>query len=152
MSLICEHEIWCMRTTLVVLIFIVSYNSSFCQRDRKSTLKQIAALKVFIDYAKQGYSIAKKGLNTIQDIKKGDFNIHNDYFNSKSSVNSRIRNYSKISEIIALQISIVNHARKTFQSCRSSKQLTEEELNYLKQVLDNILDDCLKSLQGRSGA
>jgi len=49
---------------------------------KKYLIQQIAALQVYIGYVSKGYSIAKKGLNTIQDIKHGDFDLHKNYFNN----------------------------------------------------------------------
>ena len=43
---------------------------------RKYLIQQIAALEVYTGYVSDGYSIAKKGLNIIHDIKNGDFNLH----------------------------------------------------------------------------
>ena len=40
-------------------------------KQRKVLLQQIAALKVYTDYAQKGYSEAKKGLTTIGDFKGG---------------------------------------------------------------------------------
>ena len=57
---------------------------------RKYLIQQIAALQVYIGYVSKGYSIAKNGLNTIRDIKRGDFNLHNSYLTSLVTVNPKI--------------------------------------------------------------
>ena len=49
---------------------------------KKYLLQQIAALQVYINYAKKGYNIVSGGINTIRDIKKGDLNLHNTFFSS----------------------------------------------------------------------
>jgi hypothetical protein len=46
----------------------------------KNLVKQIALLKVYLEALRNGYEIAKTGLKTISDIKKGDFQLHLDYF------------------------------------------------------------------------
>jgi hypothetical protein len=68
---------------LLLVIAIVICHVSFCQnaqewtRQKKTQIKyllqQIAANKVYIEYIEKGYNIARKGLQTIHDIKKGDF-------------------------------------------------------------------------------
>ncbi len=49
---------------------------------KKSLLQQIAALKVYIDYAQKGYSIAKEGLTLIGNIKNREFDLHSKYISS----------------------------------------------------------------------
>lgn len=113
---------------------------------RKYLLQQIAALQVYIGYVSKGYSIVKKGLNTIQDIKHGDFQLHSSYFTSLVMVNPKIKRYAKVADILALEINITRQAAKTIKDCRNSNQLTQSELSYLQKVFDNLLDDCSKCL------
>lgn len=145
-----------MKVTLIIVFILVTLGSQ-CQtyeewfRQKKTQekylLQQIAAFKTFTNYAQKGFSIANNGLRTIKNIKNGDFNLHNDFFKSKSHVNPRILRYTKVAEIIAIQILITKQSRNTIKNCRSAKQLTEAELNYLQQVFNNLLDECLKNLQ-----
>ncbi len=113
---------------------------------KKYLIQQIAALQVYIGYVSKGYSITKKGLNTIQDIKHGDFNVHKNYFSSLASVNPTIKRYSRVAEIISLEINIVRQAASVVRYCRESNQLTLSELTYLQNVFDHLLTDCSKSL------
>ncbi len=145
-----------MKILLSILLFFAANN--FCSgqtwdewfRQTKTQkdylLKQIAALQVYIGYAEKGYSIAEKGLNTIRDIKNGDFNLHNDFFNSLTSVNPKVKKYAKVAAIIASQISIAKQTRNTLRQCTNVQQLTASELNYLHQVFNNLIDDCAKNL------
>ncbi|HEY8690413.1 MAG TPA: hypothetical protein VIM07_14350 [Chitinophagaceae bacterium] len=144
-----------MKILLMILVFFVN-NKSYAQTyeewfqqtktQKKYLLQQIAALKVYIGYAEKGYSIATKGLHTIQDIKHGDFNLHNNFFNSLSAVNPTVKKYSKVASIILMQISIAKQVHTTIKDCRNGKQLTDTELKYLQHVFDNLLDDCVKNL------
>lgn len=113
---------------------------------KKYLLQQIAALQVYIGYVSKGYSIAKTGLNTIQDIKHGDLNLHKGYFTSLVTVNSKIKRYAKVAEILALEINIAKQAAKTVKTCKNSNQLTTAELEYLQKVFNTLLDDCAKCL------
>jgi hypothetical protein len=113
---------------------------------KKYLIQQIAALQVYIGYLSKGYSIAKKGLNTIHDIKRGDFDLHKNYFKSLATVNPSIKRYTKVADIISLEINIVKQAASVIRYCKESNQLTLSELNYLQNVFDNLLADCSKSL------
>ena len=144
-----------MKRLLIILLCVCSiksnaqtYDEWFRQKktQKKYLLQQIAALQTYVGYVEKGYSIASKGLNTIRDIKHGDFNLHNTFFNSLSSVNPIVRKYVKVADIISMQISIAKLVRSTIKQCTNAKQITPAELNYLQQVFNNLLDDCAKNL------
>jgi hypothetical protein len=109
-------------------------------------LQQIAALQVYIDYAEKGYSIATKGLNTIQNIKNGDFNLHSNHFSSLFNVNPNIKKIGKVADIIAMQFFITKEVNGTIKYCIKSNQLSTAEFKYLKQVFANLINDCAKNL------
>ena len=113
---------------------------------KKYLLQQIAALKVYIDYAKKGYDIASKGLNTIRRIKDGDFNLHRDFFGSLSLVNPTIKRYKKVADIIALQVRIVKNAKQTMEGVREGGQFTADEISYCTNVYSGLLEDCLDGI------
>ena len=114
---------------------------------KKYLLQQIAALQVYIGYAKKGYSIVTGGINTIRNIKNGDLNLHRDFFNSLKNVNPAIRRYAKVADIIAYQVKIIKQTIGTLQQIRETKQFTETELDYCKQVFDNLLDECMNRVE-----
>jgi hypothetical protein len=91
-------------------------------------LQQIAAQKVYLDYLEKGYGIAKSGLHAIRDIKKGDFNLHSDYFNALREVNPEIKSSPKVGDIIFLQLRIIKEAKATIQKVRQSGQFTDKLL------------------------
>lgn len=113
---------------------------------KKYLLQQIAALQVYSGYVSKGYSIAKNGLNTIKDIKHGDFNLHNNYFISLATVSPRVKRYKKVAEIIAIQISIAKQSGKAIKNFRGNQHFTSAEINYLQSVFSNLLAECSKNL------
>lgn len=114
---------------------------------KKYLLQQIAALKVYLGYAKKGYSIVTSGVNTIRNIKNGDLNLHRDFFNRLKNVNPSISKYAKVADIIAYQVKIIKQTKITLQQIRETKQFTEAELGHCKQVFDNLLDECIKTVE-----
>lgn len=116
------------------------------QTQRKYLLQQIAALQVYIGYAKKGYNIAKEGLTTIGGFTKGELNLHTDYFNSLKSVNPEIRRYAKVADIISLQIKIVQNYNRTYRRLNSSDAFSDGELAYIRRVFRKLLDVCDKTL------
>jgi len=109
-------------------------------------LDQIAANKVSIDYLEKGYEIAKTGLNTIQNIKKGDFNLHRDFFGSLEIVNPKIKTYTRVADIIAYQVRIVKNISTTIKNLKESGQFNADELDHSKAVFENLLDECVKNV------
>jgi hypothetical protein len=151
-----KEKMWSMKKIIAIALLLSFAESTSAQTfaewvnqkatQRKYLLQQIAALQVYIGYVSKGYSIAKKGLNTIQDIKHGDWNMHSSYFTSLVTVNPKIKRYAKVADIIALQISIAKQSAKTIKDCKSSHLLTTAELDYLQKVFATLLDDCAKCL------
>lgn len=114
---------------------------------KKYLLQQIAALQVYLGYAKKGYTIVTSGVNTIRNIKNGDLNLHRDFFNRLKNVNPSILKYAKVADIIAYQVKIIKQTKITIQQIRETKQFTEAELGHCKQVFDNLLDECIKTVE-----
>lgn len=109
---------------------------------KKYLLQQIAALQVYIVYMQQGYSIAKQGLNTISDVNNGEYNLHKDYFNSLKSVNPKIKNYSKVADIIALQVSIIKVYKEAARQVKLNGSFNGNEISYINGVFGRLMDDC----------
>ncbi|MFC0773329.1 hypothetical protein [Terrimonas alba] len=109
-------------------------------------LQQIAANKVYTGYIEKGYSIARNGLNTIQRIQQGDFALQQDFIHSLRRVNPAIGNSAKVTAIVAIQLGIIKHAKTTIKHLTESGEFTASELSYCKAVFDNLLEDCLKSI------
>lgn len=113
---------------------------------KKYLLQQIAALQVYIGYVQKGYSIAKQGLNTISDIKHGEFNLHKDYFNSLKTVNPKIKSYSKVADIIALQVNIIKVYKDAAKQVKQSGSFAVGEISYINGVFERLVDDCTKTI------
>ena len=104
-------------------------------------LDQIAANKVYIEYAEKGYKIAQGGLTAIGDIKHGEFNLHLDFFNSLKSINPAIKNYARVADIIARAVQIKKIYTNSYQSIKKSGQFTTNEINYFYSVFTKLLDE-----------
>jgi len=115
------------------------------QKTQKEYLiQQIVALKVYLRYLKDGYDIAKKGLTIVGDIKDLNFKDHSTYFESLKLVNTSVKNSAKVSLIVAYQNQIVNEFRTLRRN--SDNQLTPDEIKYIKDVYENLMNECELSL------
>jgi len=141
-----------------LLLLLTLLSSQFCfsqtweewfeqkKTQKKYLLEQIAALQVYLGYVKKGYDIANKGLSTIRKIKKGDFDLHDDFFGSLKSVNPRIKNNTKVAGIIAYQLKIMKETRQTLLAVKELRQFTPAEIEHCSMVFNNLLADCLKNI------
>lgn len=114
---------------------------------RKQLLLQIAALQVYIDYAKKGYSAVSKGLNVIGDAKKGEVNLHGDYFASLLKINPKVRNYYKTAEIISLQFKIIKICKRTSADLKTADLFHGDELDYIERAFERLLQNCSDTLE-----
>jgi hypothetical protein len=135
------------RWLLILFTGLVALSGHAQGKQRRMLLEQIAGLKVYIDYAQKGYSIAKKGLTVIGDFKKGEFNLHTDYLNSLTMVNPAIKKYSRLAEIIVLQLKIIENYKQTYGDLKDGDLFHGSELAYVKRVFDRLLDNCSTTME-----
>src|SRR5688572_5776828 len=94
--------------TIVMLLLMAqsaksqTWNEWFRQKktQKQYLVQQIAALKVYLKYLKEGYTVVKKGMQIVGDIKEGNFNSHKDYFNSLREVNVLVSGSGKVSSTL----------------------------------------------------
>lgn len=113
---------------------------------RQYYLQQIAALMVYAKDLKSGYKIVSGGLNTIHDAKDGEFSLHRQYFNSLSTVNTKIKHSSKVQAIAALQQDIERALDHMLSVSRHSSLLSGGDKAYLQSVADHMRSSYLADL------
>ena len=138
-----------MKKIVLLLLFAGFLNgNSYAQaKQREALLKQIAVLQIYIGYAQKGYSVAKKGLNTIGDFKRGEFNLHTDYFNSLKTVNPKIKKYARVAKIISLQVKIVKSYGTIYRQVQQDDLFHGDEVDYIKRVFDRLIENCDDNLE-----
>ncbi len=127
-----------------------TWNEWFRQKktQRKYLIQQIAALKVYLNYLKEGYNVAKKGLGMIGDIKDENFRDHSAYFQSLALVNPSIMGSDKISLIIMYQDQMIREFSMLEKDCIGDPNLTIDEVRYIQSVHANLLRQCEDSIDG----
>ena len=135
--------------TILLVIITVSAQAQNWQEwmhQKKTQIKylvnQIVALQIYAGYVEKGYVIAKEGLGAIQNIKRGDFSLHEAYFNSLKTVNPSIKSYWKVANVISMQIKIVQSYHKQKSVLLQCNQFTKDEISYCNKVFTNVLNDC----------
>lgn len=137
--------------TVALLLLVVTANAQGTllkewlkqkKTQKEYLLNQIAALQVYIGYAKRGYEIYDKGLTFIGGLKDGEFNLHNDFFLSLKGINPEIGRYARVADIIALQVSTVRTCSKSLKVARNGGNFGSDEIAYLSGVFGRLLGDC----------
>lgn len=126
-----------------------TFSEWFQQKEtqKKYLLQQIAALQVYIGHVQKGYAITKQGLLTISDLKEGVLNVHSDHFQSLKAVNGRIGNYSRVVDVIAMQVKVITTCKDALKGMKRSGAFNNDEINYASGVYNRLLEDCLKTVE-----
>lgn len=110
---------------------------------KKYLLQQIAALQVYIGYAKKGYEIVGSGLQTVRDITNGEFGLHNAFISGLKKISQTIRNDVRVVEIIEAQVSII----KAFGTIKNHKGFGADQLSYINRLADAVISECYTDLE-----
>lgn len=129
----------------MILLFL-NHEIQAQAKQRKELLLQIAAIQVYIDYARKGYSVVSKGLNFIGDAKRGEVNLHGDYFTSLLKINPKVKNYYKTTEILSMQFKIMKICKRTYSDLKSSDLFHGNELDYIERSFERLLENCSDTL------
>ncbi|AOM80070.1 hypothetical protein [Pedobacter steynii] len=113
---------------------------------RKYLIQQIAALKVYTEFLRKGYTVVKDGTGLIRDIKNGDFNLHKDYFGGLKTVNPAIKQYDKVDDIIAMHALMLQERQATLATAADSKRFSNEEIRALLKLYAALSDEAGKDL------
>lgn len=141
------------RAFYAVLLILFS-SSSFAQgffnqkgEMIKKLIEQIGLLGTYARQAKQGYNIIDNGLKDIRKIKKGEFDLHDGYYESLKTVDPDIKGLSGIDAAIATGRGISTKASSIIRMVNNSTLLGSDEKKYLRSVLVNLIDRTEKELQ-----
>jgi hypothetical protein len=121
-----------------------NWDELFNQKEtqKKYLVQQIAALQVYLGYVKKGYEIAQKGLTMVGEIKKENFNLHLNYFESLEQVNPVLLKSPKAAYILALHKLILNDIESQYENCRNDENFTAAEVQYFSSVYANLKKEC----------
>lgn len=110
-------------------------------------VEKLAQLKKILSNMKKGYEIVSTGYNTIKDISKGNFNIHQAFLDGLMQVSHTVRNYKKIAEIISYQTQLVKEYKSAFRRFDASNLFNTNEIKYMDNVYTNLFNKSLQNLE-----
>ncbi len=134
----------------ILLFVLLSSNICFGQSQEAKQLllnvEKLAQLKLMLSHMKTGYKILEKGYTSIKNISQGNFNLHRDFLDGLLQVSPAVKKYSKVADIIRVQLKLVKEAKDALAEFRGSRQFTVAEIEYLGNVYANLLKESLKML------
>lgn len=136
-----------LTVTLLILLFSnVCRAQNFKEWFRQNATQkdyltqQIAQLKIYLELTEKGYKIAQEGLTTIGDIKRGEFKLHKNRFDSLLIVNPKIGSSSRLKQITDLHGRVNQTCEKLPAELGSS--FNADQMAYINKVLKLVYDDC----------
>ena len=137
---------------IIILFLCISFSISWVNVTAQSTevqqlilnVEKLAQFKKILSNMKKGYEIVSTGYNTIKDISKGNFNLHDAFLSALLQVSPTVKKYKRVADILTCQTQIVKEYKVAFRRFNSSNLFNVSELNYMSNVYSNLFS---KSLQ-----
>lgn len=138
----------------IILFLCISFSISSINVSAQSAeaqqlllnVEKLAQLKKILSNMKKGYEIVSKGYNTIKDISKGNFNLHDAFLNALLQVSPTVKKYKRVADIISCQSKIVKEYRLAFNRFKASNLFNASETKYMEQVYNNLFNKSLQNL------
>jgi hypothetical protein len=138
----------------VVILWVILYSFSAKVVAQSTEVQQLllnveklSQLKKILSNMKKGYEIVSGGYNTIKDISKGNFNLHQAFLDGLMQVSPAVRKYKRIAEIISFQTQLVKEYKSAFRRFDASNLFNENEIKYMSNVYGNLFDKSLQNLE-----
>ncbi len=139
-----------MRKIVVLMGLMLTGVCSFSQSQEAQQLllnvEKLAQLKGILRDMYRGYEIVSKGYNTVRDISKGNFNLHETFLDKMMQVSPAVKQYRKVADIISYQGKIVKEYKSAFQQFQASDLFNENEITYMGNVYGHLFDESVKNL------
>lgn len=138
--------VWSKDVKMIMLVILIGlckigYSQGvvgfFTQKQTQTQylVQQIAALKLYAGYLKQGYKIVDGGLNTIGDIKGGHLKLDEHYFEGLKRLHPKVRHQS------AAVVKVHNNILKTIalgrKLVREASSLDGPDVAFAEEVFKN---------------
>lgn len=139
-----------LRFAICIILCINALTKSFAQSQEAQQLllnvEKLSQLRNILTDMKKGYMVISSGYNTIKDISKGNFSIHEVFLDGLLKVSPEVKKYRKVVEIISLQKGIVSDAKTAFSKFNSTDFFSVREIDLLAKVYAGVLQRSLEGL------
>jgi hypothetical protein len=112
----------------------------------KYLYQQLAALEVYAGRLKEGYAIARKGLNTVRNIRNGEWRLHEGFIKALDIVSPAIKAHPKVAATLFAQKYLLKETGALRKQLQEESLLTSKEKAYVESVCDNLLKESVYDL------
>ncbi len=135
---------------LLLMIFQIPIKAFAQKHEVKQLLlnvEKLAQFKEILQEMKRGYNILLKGYGTVKDITQGNFSLHQTFLDGLLQVSPVVKNYHGVSELLRLQVQLLQQTKRSYSTYSMSDCLDPQELHYISQVHARLLKESLNSLE-----
>lgn len=136
-----------MKKLFTVVLMTVSICTAIAQEDFDVMIEQIVKLQIHIQKVKNGWEIAKDGLDKIGNWTNGEYKLHRDHFDSLVKVNPGIKNSQKVQASRQIYREILREFNLTIVRAQSSGMFAPQEIEYYNQVNERMITDCRELIE-----
>lgn len=101
--------------------------------------QQIGELQIYMNLLEQGYGVVESGLDTIGGYKQAEYDLHNNYYTSLSTVSPAVTGMPQVQEILTLQQQVVDQWSAALTRYNASGVMQPSELTYLQALYGQLL-------------
>jgi hypothetical protein len=109
---------------------------------KKLMLQHIAAWQSYRSFVIESGALAPKRLATMDGGKTVVPGLNKEYFGSLKTVSLRVKDRTKVAEIIAFQAKVMKAQKHFYRQVQVSGVLHTNEINYIERIFKRLQDDC----------
>lgn len=109
-------------------------------------IEKLSQFKKILGDMKKGYELLSGGYKTVKDMTEGNFSLHKTFLDALMQVSPAVKNYGRVGEIVAYQISIVRESCSGMNRFMKSGNFSGDEIHYFEKVYGNLLSQSLRNL------
>lgn len=109
-------------------------------------VEKLDQLKNILKDMKEGFLIVSKGYNTIKNITKGSFSLHDAFLGALLKVSPAVKKYKRVADIIAIEFQILKEYKSALKRFKSSNLFNPNELKYMEAVYSNLFKKSIQNL------
>jgi hypothetical protein len=142
-----------MKRILIIILFFFTLFSVKQVKAQSEELQQLILnlqklnqFRAILTNMYKGYQILTKGYNTIKDLAEGNFKLHQIFLDGLLEASPTVKKYKHVGDIITLQLQLVKEYKNSFRQFLSAGVFNTDEIQYLQDVYQNLVDRSLKNL------
>lgn len=112
--------------------------------------QKLAGLKSILKQMYTGYEVLSKGYNAVKEVSQGNFSLHEAFIDGLFIVSPAVRQYPRVADILNDQASLMSEYRSAWTSFRQDKHFNPDEIGYMMNVYNNLINASLKNLSDLS--